>query len=82
MKTGKVLLIFFVILISYVLAADHDVYKTCNQSSFCKRNRNVKSNFRVDKTGLSISPYAMSIDLIDENNIRFVLTIRAIEVKL
>lgn len=80
MKTENFLLIFLITLVSCTFAADHDVYKTCSQSSFCRRNRNVQSRFTVDREGMTISPYAMSVDLINEIGIKFVLTIRAIEV--
>lgn len=69
-------------LISISQSADHSLFKTCGQSSFCRRNRGVAGLFTVDVDSMMVGPYEMSVDLINSsNNIRFVLTIRAIEVR-
>jgi mannosyl-oligosaccharide alpha-1,3-glucosidase len=76
-------LIFLLVIISFVNifeAANHARFKTCEQAHFCKRNRNVRGSFRVDRTSLSLQPESLSIDLINmENNEVSILTLRSFE---
>lgn len=83
-KIIQVSLLIALSLISVSQSADHSLFKTCSQSSFCRRNRGVNGTFNVDVNSLMVNPYQMNVELTNSafSDIRFVLTVRAIEVRL
>lgn len=67
--------------ISFVTAVDEWKFKKCNQSSFCRRCRYMNQNdspYEILPTTLSIDGH-MKVDLINnENQQKFVLTLKAL----
>lgn len=76
--------LLLIALISVSQSADRSKYKTCSQSSFCRRNRGIEGVHEVDINSLTVGPYEMSVDLFSPTarDIRFVLTVRAVEVRI
>lgn len=76
-----VFVLFFVI--SLCGGVDRYLYKTCAQSSFCRRSRGVSgpSRYEVVPSSISSNSDGTSLDIRNnENQILFVLRIRALQV--
>lgn len=65
------------------LAVDRSVFKTCEQSSFCRRSRSLKpgtSTFRVATTSApTTTATSASMDLVNGADRTFVLTVQALQ---
>lgn len=63
--------LLLVLLIGNVSLVDRGNFKTCEQSGFCKRNRNMKpgeSPYQVQVSTLRILPTKVEVDVVNTNN--------------
>lgn len=71
------------LLLADVTAVDHDVFKTCSQSSFCRRCRALKpgvSTFNVLAETLTTAASSVTMDVINAaNGQMFVLSVQALQ---
>jgi mannosyl-oligosaccharide alpha-1,3-glucosidase len=84
MKTIFLLFLAVVSLIHLTESADKELFKTCEQSSFCRRCRNVAgaSNYEVLQDTLYNGAFYIEADVRNsENSHLFVMKLEALKVK-
>merc|ERR1712126_6597 len=79
----KYSLILVVCLVSAITCVDRGNFKTCDQSSFCRRNRGIQpgeSSFHVIPNTVSFEPGSISLDVLNSKvNVSFKLTIDTLQ---
>lgn len=84
-STARLAIILAALLVGIVLAVDHSVFKTCSQSSFCRRCRSLQpgtSTFQVVDNTLSTTNGGTTavVDLLNSANGQlFVLSVQALQ---